>query len=132
MSIRHWDGTTGPRDGPAQPWGESVSEGSVAVTLRFVLDDEVLTVPVGGLKQWGWTISGPGTERVVLCTSQMRIQVEGSDLEPIHRLLDALRVRELRVSRGTTRVPGKPWIERIVFEPFPRESRDGRARPPAT
>jgi hypothetical protein len=116
---------------PRETWGEAVPAGGEVVTLRVVTEEQVVSLPISELHQWAWTKSRLGSERIILATSLERIQIEGSELEPIHRLLDALRVRELRVSRGSTRVPGKPWIERIVFEPFPRESRDGRARPPA-
>jgi hypothetical protein len=127
MITQHRDRTTaGPRGVPPELWGERVSEGMVAVTLRLVTEDEVVTVPISALKRWQWTTSSLGTERLILWTSQERIQVHGTKLEAIHRLLDALRVRELRVSRGSVRDPALPWIERIVFAPLKAEGRQGR------
>lgn len=102
-----------PPGGPA--WGELAPEGRTAATIRFALDERVVTFPVSELRRWEHV---PGErETLTIHAGKDAIVIEGRELSIPRAALDLGRLCELRITHPRTKARPGPQIFRIAIEP---------------
>ncbi len=116
MSIETHPGAKPLLPAPPPNWGEFTPEGEVAVAVRFLLEQSVVTIPAMLFRRWEHTHGTP--ETLVIGTGSERIVIEGRNLGEVRAALDLGRLCELRVNY-TTKAGARPGphIRRITIEP---------------
>lgn len=115
MSLDLLPSQTLPAPEPPPAWGELAPPGQLALVVRFVLVDRVVSYPASELRRWEFSAGTP--ERLTIHAGRAEITIEGSELAPLRAALDLGRLCEVRqtFSQHTAR-PG-PQVRRITIEP---------------